>query len=422
MIAATQYLVEGYRWQLVPAYFLAIVAAWLAFRKPPKRNFWSVSAWGLLFLTYALALALPYVLPIPREIVPTGPFSVGTTTFYLIDESRTDPYAPEPDTPREIMAQVWYPAEDVADYELARWLDGGVTVTRGISTWIEMPAFLLDHLVYAYSSAHLGAPVLQSEGPYPIILFSHGLGGVRAQNTNLAQELASHGYLVAALEHTYATAVTVFPDGRTAYHNPDTVLEGEQFEASFEALVSQWVEDQQFTLSTLERMNTDPQALLYRHVNPKRVMSMGHSTGGATAMQFCQIDSRCAAAIGLDPALSGLQEHIINDYAQPFLVMFSETWATADDNARIKTLLSNASAQSVSMYIEGTAHFDFSDLPGVTSLAYQLGLKGPIEGARILNIVNQIALGFFDHISRGTPADWLNNPETVFPEAITFRP
>jgi hypothetical protein len=51
-----------------------------------------------------------------------------------------------------------------------------------------------------------------------VLLFSYGWGGFRAQNTHQVKELASHGYIFAALAHTYDAAAAVFPDGRVALH------------------------------------------------------------------------------------------------------------------------------------------------------------------------------------------------------------
>jgi hypothetical protein len=62
------------------------------------------------------------------------------------------------------------------------------------------------------------------------------------------------------------------------------------------------------------------------------------------------------------------------------------------------------------IYIEGTAHYDFSDLPLLSPLAPQLGLKGPIAGKRVTTIVNDYLLSFFDSTLKGRSASLLKNP------------
>jgi hypothetical protein len=70
--------------------------------------------------------------------------------------------------------------------------------------------------------------------------------------------------------------------------------------------------------------------------------------------------------------------------------------------------------------IKGTSHYDFSDLPALSPLAPQLGLKGPLNGQRVLQIVNDYSLAFFDWALKGKPTTLLKGPSTSFPE-LEFR-
>ena len=111
--ALLQLLLEGYRWQMLPLYILAGIYSVIAAFRTPKPNtgrrlFLAGSAGTLLTL---LAAALPVALPIPRPFAPTGPHPIGTRTLHLVDETRTDPYAPDPTAPRELLVQLWYPTK-----------------------------------------------------------------------------------------------------------------------------------------------------------------------------------------------------------------------------------------------------------------------------------------------------------------------
>jgi hypothetical protein len=53
-----------------------------------------------------------------------------------------------------------------------------------------------------------------------VLIFSHGRGGYRQHNTMQVEELVSHGYIVAAIDHPYAATGVVFPDGRIAAFDP----------------------------------------------------------------------------------------------------------------------------------------------------------------------------------------------------------
>ena len=111
--------IEKYRWQMVPAYVLVAFCGLLALRKSPtepiKTAWWRTAGRiaGALFgvLIYATTICLAAGIPVFQDPATTGPYSVGTTRFYFVDSSRKDPFAPNPNTPRELVAAAWYPAE-----------------------------------------------------------------------------------------------------------------------------------------------------------------------------------------------------------------------------------------------------------------------------------------------------------------------
>jgi len=73
------------------------------------------------------------------------------------------------------------------------------------------------------------------------------------------------------------------------------------------------------------------------------------------------------------------------------------------------------------MTIQGTAHYDFTDLPMLTPLAAQLGLKGPLSGPRVLRIIDDYLLAFFDQYLKGQPATVLRPQLPAYPE-VQFSP
>lgn len=125
---------------------------------------------------------------------------VTIVTFQLEDPAREDSRAPG--RPRRLMVQAWYPA-DTSTAQAPRepyWPD----VTRtgpALAHKLGLPSFFASHFAYAVSHSHDHAPFAPSLGRVPVIVFSHGSGGVRAQNTSTLEVLASHGYMVASLDH-----------------------------------------------------------------------------------------------------------------------------------------------------------------------------------------------------------------------------
>jgi dienelactone hydrolase len=397
--------IEGQRWQLYPAYGLIVwllISDRLRGRRVPHRR--AAGWWTLIPVLLLLGLSWlpPMLMPVPSIPNPTGPFDVGTRQLHLVDLGRSDPYAPDPSAPRELMVQVWYPAAAESDGIRAPWMDSIHLIGPAISEWIGMPAFFINHVQYAETQALLGGEPLASERPFPVLHFSHGYGGLRAQNTFQMLELASHGYVVVATEHTYAAAVTVFSDGRTATLNLDTlprdITDQQEYEIQSNSLLAQWSQDIGFVLDHFARLtatgSNDPLAGL---LNMAQIGILGHSTGGGAAVEFCSEDPRCQAGLAMDPWLVPVAgTHIQAGPSAPFIFMFSESWSGDRNNELFSALFDGMPGSAAYIRIDGTAHYDFSDLPALTPLAATLGLKGPIPGPEIQRIIGQLSLAFFD--------------------------
>src|SRR5215211_3352780 len=122
-IAIAQVLVEGPRWQMVPAYALAglFFVVWLLQNIAPTggpagqgrtNRFATGLAVGLGVLGLAISIVLPIMLPVFRFPDPSGPYEVGTSTYHWVDADRPEVFTDDSDDRRELMVQVWYPAEE----------------------------------------------------------------------------------------------------------------------------------------------------------------------------------------------------------------------------------------------------------------------------------------------------------------------
>jgi hypothetical protein len=96
--------------------------------------------------------------------------------------------------------------------------------------------------------------------------------------------------------------------------------------------------------------------------------------------------------------------------------MFSETWASSDNLGRFSLLARHSAVDPVVVHVIGSGHYDFSDLPLLTPLAHQLGLKGPINGPRMADIVNAYLLDYFNLVLREMPSILMSGPTLEYPE------
>ena len=394
--------IEGYRWQMIPIYVVTALLTAASLMKIQSPTDWKPLASFLTFSLLAVSTAIPILLPVPRIADPSGPYAVGTRIYELTDESRREIYSGV-DEARRFMIQVWYPSEAESSNQRASWMAEAEIFAPAIAGQIDMPAYFLDHLALVKIPAYKDSNAAESTNPYPIILFSHGWNGFNAQNTGQALELASHGYVVIGVQHTYGAVITVFPNGDVALNNPNALPDGaptEEYEAAAHILADHWAGDLGYTLDFMSSQNEDTRSPFYKSLDLHRIGAYGHSTGGGAAIQFCGTDPRCKALLGQDPFMRPVSYDVIDGgVTQPSFFMFSQSWADDVDsrnNELFNRFYPNVKEPSGVISIDGSSHYDFSDLPLLSPLTPQLGLKGPINGKLVTTIVNNYLLSFFD--------------------------
>lgn len=427
-------LIEGYRWQMIPLYTLAglsVLVSIFQIVKPTTKRFKFLSWKGILqtvtLILLAVFTALPVLLPVPKLSKPGGAFPVGTRIFTLVDTTRKERYSMV-DEPRRFMIQVWYPADPKPEDSLAPWMENGKLFARAIAGYLGLPDFFLDHLQLVKIPAYRDAQPKDSGGPFPIILFSHGWNGFAAQNSNQALELASRGYIVVGMQHTYGALVTFFPDGKIAYNNPEALpvnVSDEDYDVAARLLADQWAGDLAYTLDFLETQNQDSVSPFHTLLDLKKIGVYGHSTGGGATIQFCATDMRCSSLLAMDPWVTPVSNSVLdNGFSQPAFFMFSQQWAELQDsknNQLFYGLYDHLDPATHVIYIQGTSHYDFSDLPLLSPIAPQLGLKGPINGKLVNRIVNDYLVSFFDMTLKGKTTNLFATEKSPYPEVVYTR-
>ncbi|MFD8637743.1 alpha/beta hydrolase family protein, partial [Streptomyces sp. NPDC059656] len=308
--------VAGIRWQTLPVLTGAAVASGFALphvlrlrtgRSARRARWWpalpgSLACAGLI----ATGPVAAWAFPVPVFPATTGDFGVGTRVVQWTDPLRPESFTADPDDRRTVVVQLWYPARKSpvgvprAQY-LGRTQDEARTVAEALADGAGLPAFLVDGVPRARSRAVVDAPPADGGERFPVVLFSPGSGGVRSQNTAWAEELAGHGYLVAALDHPYDSSVVVLADGRTI--RATTASSGDR--ARDEELAAGWTAvraaDLGFVLTQLERLDRSETAdPLTGRLDTGRAAVAGHSLGGAAALQAARQDRRFDAVVDLD--------------------------------------------------------------------------------------------------------------------------
>jgi len=429
---ALQVWLEMFRWQMAPLYIALLILAMIlvyaiAIGRPLKRRSlrWIGFSIFIIFLII-LGAFLSLALPISKLPVPTGPYAVGTSNLYLVDNDRPEDYTEDSSDVRELMVQLWYPIDKQEDGDRAEYVQQMDIAGPALAARLNLPSFLLDHLQLIRANSVVDAPIFIQDRPYPVLLFSHGLMGIRMQNSFQLEELASHGYVIASPDHTYDSVLTIMPDDRVLFHDNDALFPEDisNIEAG-QNLVNVRSGDLSFVLSRLEEMNQDPGEMLFEQLSLNQVGFIGHSTGGGTVLETCFQDDRCKATVALDSWVEVVaDENQLSELPVPVLFMNSEDWLGPENRAIGKALATNSSASSYEVTIAGAHHNNFTDIPLLSPLTPLLDLAGPVDGRRILKIINNFSVSFFDKYLKGIPGEMSDNFESTYPEVRfeVYRP
>ncbi|WUH96621.1 alpha/beta hydrolase [Spirillospora sp. NBC_00431] len=333
---------------------------------------------------------------------PTGPRPVGTTSLYLKDTSRPDPWVPSVRA-RELMVSLWYPAKS-GDAPRARYMTP--KESELLLKAADVTGVPGDVLSKTRTHAYQDAPPAGRARHLPLVVLSPGFSWPRSSLTSLAEDLASRGYVVAGIDHTYENHATTFPDGRVTTcvacdlpgdDVPARATKGRAVDVSF-------VLDQ--LLSGRAKWRGD--ALIDR----SRVAMAGMSLGGASVSGTMLRDPRVRAGINMD----GTQRIAIPQQGlkRPFMFFGQasqdETWTR--DWLRLK-------GWKRWLHVRGAIHPSFTDYDMLTQqLGVDYGSKLP--GTRSVVITRAYVRAFMDLHLRHRPRPLLDKPSAHYPE-VTFN-
>jgi dienelactone hydrolase len=359
---------------------------------------------------------------------PTGRFAVGRTSFWWVNKAQVDDLAPGSNEKRQVVVWIWYPSAGSESAARAEYLPSLWHGPRARSAGVLLSKFLTRDpaVVHVHSSPDPG--ISPEQNSYPVVVMRPGGSALTTDFTTLAEDLASHGYVVVGFDAPYRSGVVVFPDGRVALRAPaantdDLAAPGAQ-ERFVKKILPMWSGDAEFVVDQLERLNTaDPPGRFTGWLDLGRLGIFGHSFGGATALQFCHDDSRCKAGIDLDgePLGSVVQQGL----TQPFLFLLSDHGDLSAPEPRkvitdIESIYNGLPNGRLLLFIRGTNHFSFSDQILLKSQYFVRALqrlkKGGLDGPRGLQITRDYVRTFFDVYLRGAPASLLDNMRQAYPE------
>jgi predicted dienelactone hydrolase len=393
------FIVSIVRWQLAPWYVMVVLVGLLEMvarvRVVPPSKRWVIAVYGLSLASLIAMLAFP-VYPMP---VASGPYAIGTRSQILVNEARIEQYGELAGQARTFKVQYWYPADTTEGFEQTKWIADGIAVPQALTRDWSLPFFVLDHIVSYESSAYLNAPISAAKPRYPIVIISHGWSSKRTLHTDLAEELASQGYLVVGVEHTYGSLATKLGENDDDFQLlfrealPPRAQTPNYLEFA-NLLVETYASDIIATIDTLEVLNQAPGAFQGR-LDVSSIQVIGHSTGGGAAVKAAMDDNRITSVLGMDAWVEPLQDVDLNGgLSTRALYLRSNGWETGENNEYLYRLLQSSENASLLYQIDGTTHYDFAMVYMYSPLTRVVGLTGSVNAQYLNQLLETVMLEF----------------------------
>lgn len=387
----------------------------------------TIRAFALSFLIGLAAAAQtpPEAIELPA---PTGPYKVGTTTWHATDAAR------------QVEVMAWYPAAPQEGGKPAPYLREGLAeLPPGLRSAFGSLADLRTHAI-------LDAPPVAEPRKLPVLVFSHGFGGIPSSYTALLEDLASHGYAVLSVVHPGEATAATLADGKVI----SLFDESGKPKAAFGDVIAEWAREDETmasvtreadeaaqlrllrgylsglraTNATLDRWVKDTKLVLDRlptagplasRLDLDRLGAFGHSMGGVTSGQLCLEDRRCRAGLNLD----GIPQYgsmIDRKLSQPFLMVYS---ARPGRTGASDAIYRRAAPRYYRVDVQNTLHLDFSDMV-LWGGPLRSGALGTLAPARAVEITRVVIREYFDQELLGKPSPLLAGKATM-PEVAVRR-
>ena len=397
VISICHLVMEGGRWQMAPVYVGVALVLW-------KYGVWSLQGAPIertgirtpILLSIAaipftlMAAVVPVLLPVFSFEKPTGPYQVGTVSYTWTDTSRTGVDG----KPRRVKTQVWYPAATDKSSVEERYISDLPEFSEVLQERYGLPPLWLRYIDLVKTNAYSHAAFAPDLEAAPLLFFSHGnMLGARFTNSFQTIELASHGYVVVAVEHPGTALFTTYGDGTYEMFTDTSSHLPMEYQVQNEAtipIINEQTKDIVFVLEQMKRMGEETtNSPLIGKIDFARLGVIGHSQGGATAVDVLYKNRAFQAAIDMDGYMYG--EARAEALDRPVMVLQGgfelEELASPPEMEQIEQqrreqVLANKGSI---LNLEQAGHLSFTDIPLYSPLIEMLS-PNIVEQHKIINV------------------------------------
>lgn len=416
LILLAHLFIEGCRWQMMPAYLLWIFAIITAIKTSDKRS----SIVGMIFkgigllVLGVLGFVFPSIFPVFDLPEPSGKYTVSTTDIFL-ELDRDEVITTNPDDKRKLMIKAWYPSEEKEGIKDPYIDQGG---RHGFAQKYGLPDATFNYLDKI--ETHVFRDLAIAKKQFPVLIFSHGYNSKANNYYALISEIVSHGYVVFALNHTYESTGTTFPDGEEVYFDYEyaqkieagtwedmkKVIESFHDGSSFEArhpvvkegletyfvkdMVEGWAQDIYDVTDHLAQWNTN--GFFKDRLDLSNTGVFGHSRGGGAAGEALLTDNRLKAGANIDGVQWG--KIVDTSFTDPFLYI-SADWPASKEDLNAHAYINKSQSVFYEARVLKTLHSNFMDIPFMIPFQ-SLSEAGDIDPEMGIEITSKLVTSFFD--------------------------
>lgn len=341
---------------------------------------------------------------------PTGSYNVGVSAHFLKDTSRHHNNGKS----RPLLVYIYYPSVEIQK-EYPPYLSGTMHLYKEkiIHTYNLLPEDL-EYLDEIRDWAMPDVPIDAESSPFPVLFFSPGFFMAAQLYSSLIEEMASHGYVVVAINHTDACWPVMFPDGSSPVILPELANVFSNKERSciqtFDMTQETWIKDIEFVLSWLRNQP------LIKSLDLSAMGIFGHSFGGSTATAASRQYNDFKAMANLDGMLFG--PNWDKPFETPSLFVVAEKQLTPEEalNAgltieQFDSLLARRSKKVFDQLKDNSFYVTVKNADHATFVDSKL-IKSPISKnecnhLRGIEITRTLLVAFFDMYLKGVPANML---------------
>jgi hypothetical protein len=362
-----------------------------------KNRFKVVAAFGIAIIIL-LTLSIYLQLELPAS---TGPYPVGQTVFRWVDTSRPEVLTESPTDFREVIALLWYPAENGTGAK-SPYFPGLSEVSKALAESGEIESWKVFGLPFVRSQNLLNASPAKSETRFPVLMFSPGNGTNIEFYSALLSEIASHGYIVVGLNHPYDVAAVELSDHKIAsFYKQQESLDMRANQAFVSERIKVRTLDVLFALDQLQILSQGDNSSFAGSMDLRLVAVAGHSLGGITASEACKADIRFRSCLNFDGLQKGgpfSSEASAIPPDQPFMFITKEAHLHPKLIEKFES-----TKESYWVVIHGATHDSFTDGP-----LLQPGLLPVSTRAdQIMSQIQKYTVAFLDQTLKGQQSDLL---------------